>query len=64
MLQSMVGMWALRRAVRLQTADDPRPLGRRLTAEGKRILMGATITFAVLVAGAIALIAVVVTAVS
>jgi hypothetical protein len=55
---------ALRAAVRLLTADDPRPLGRRVTAEGKRILMGAAITFAVLVAGAIALIAVVVTAVS
>lgn len=64
MLQSMVGMWALRRAVRLLTADDPRPLGTRVTAEGKRILMGAAITLAALVAGAIALIAVVVTAVS
>ena len=64
MLQSMVGMWALRRAVRLLTADDPRPLGTRVTAEGKRILMGAAITLAALVAGAIALIAVVVTAAS
>ena len=47
-VQGMVGMWALRRAVRLLTADDPRPLGRRLTAEGKRIVMGAAITLALL----------------
>jgi hypothetical protein len=54
----MVGMWALRRAVRLVSADDPRPLGRRLTAEGKRIVMGAAITLALLVAAAIVLMAV------
>jgi hypothetical protein len=64
MLQGMVGMWALRRAVRLLTADDPRPLGRRLTAEAKRILLGAAITLALLVAGAIALLAVLIAAVS
>jgi hypothetical protein len=58
MLQGMVGMWALRRAVRLLTADDPRPLGRRLTAEGKRIVIGAAITLALLVAAAIVLISV------
>ena len=57
MLQGMVGMWVLRRAVRLLTADDPRPLGRRLTAEGKRIVMGAAITLALLVAAAIVLVA-------
>jgi hypothetical protein len=58
MFQGMVGMWALRRAVRLLTADDPRPLGRRLTAEGKRIVMGAAITLALLVVAAIVFIAV------
>ena len=64
MFQGMVGMWALRRAVRLLTADDPRPLGSRLAAEGKRIVMGAAITLALLIAAAVALIAVVVAAVS
>ena len=64
MLQGMVGMWALRRAVRLLTADDPRPLPIRLTAEAKRILMGAAITLALLVAAAIALLAVLIVAVS
>jgi hypothetical protein len=57
-------MWALRRAVRLLTADDPRPLGTRLTAEAKRILIGAAITLALLLAAAIALLAVVIAAVS
>jgi hypothetical protein len=60
----MVGMWVLRRAVRLLTADDPRPLGRRLAAEGKRVLMGAAITLALLFVAAIALIAIVIAAVS
>ena len=64
MFQTWIGMWALRRAVRLLTADDPRPLSRRLTAEGKRILLGATITLLLLGAAVIALIAVVITAVS
>jgi hypothetical protein len=64
MLQGMVGMWALRRAVRLLTADDPRPLRTRLTAEAKRILMGAAITLALVVATAIALLAVLIVAVS
>jgi hypothetical protein len=64
MLQGMVGMWALRRAVRLLTADDPRPLRTRLTAEAKRILVGAAITLALLLAAAIALLAVVIAVVS
>jgi hypothetical protein len=64
MLPGVVGMWALRHAVRLLTADDPRPLGTRLTAEAKRILMGAAITLALLVAAAIALLAVLIVAVS
>jgi hypothetical protein len=45
-------------------ADDPRPLGTRLTAEAKRILMGAAITLTLLVAAAIALLAVLIAAVS
>jgi hypothetical protein len=64
MLQGMVGMWALRRAFRLLTAEDPRPLGARLTAEAKRILVGAAITLALLVVAAIALLAVLIAAVS
>jgi hypothetical protein len=64
MFQTWVGMWALRRAVRLLTADDPRPLGKRLTTEGKRIVLGAAITLALLVAAALVLFAVVIAAVS
>ena len=64
MLQGMVGMWALRRAVRLLTADDPRPLRARLTAEAKRILIGAAVTLALVLVTAIALLAVVIAAVS
>jgi hypothetical protein len=57
-IQGLVGMWALRRAVRLLTADDPRPLRERLTREAKRILLGAAITAALLVAGCVVLIGV------
>ena len=56
-------MWALRRAFRLLTADDARPLGRRFAAEGKRIAVGAAITLALLTAAAIVLFAVVIAAV-
>ena len=63
MLQGMVGMWALRRAFRLLTADDARPLGSRFAAEGRRIAVGAAITLAFLTAAAIVLIAVVIAAV-
>ena len=63
MLPGMVGMWALRRAVRLLIADDPRPLGARLGAEGKRILIRAALTLALLATAAIALLAVLITAV-
>ena len=64
MLQGMVGMWALRRAVRLLTADDPRPLRTRLTRKAKRILIRAAITLALLVAAAIALLGVLIAVVS
>jgi hypothetical protein len=53
----LIGMWVLRRAWRLLTADDPRPITERLTRETKRILVGAAITVALLFVGAIALIA-------
>jgi hypothetical protein len=56
-IQGLVGMWALRRAVRLLTADDPRPLRDRLTREAKRILVGAAITAVLLFLGVIVLIA-------
>jgi hypothetical protein len=50
-------MWVLRRAYRLVTADDPRPLAARVGAEGKRILVGAAITLALLFFGLVALVA-------
>jgi hypothetical protein len=64
MLQTWVGMWALRRTLQVLTADDPRPLDRRLAAEGKRLMVRAAITLALLVVAGIALIAVVIAAVS
>ena len=59
-MYSFIGMWVLRRAFRILTADDPRPLAVRVGAEGKRILVGAAITLALLILAAIALIAVLV----
>ena len=56
MVHQLIGMWVLRRAWRLLTADDPRPIKERLTREAKRILVGAAITVALLFVGAIALI--------
>jgi hypothetical protein len=53
-IHRLIGFWVLRRAWRLLAADDPRPLRARLTAEAKRILVGALITFALLLAAAIA----------
>jgi hypothetical protein len=57
-LYRLIGFWVLRRAYRIVTADDPRPLAQRLGAEGKRILISAVITLALLFLGAILLIAV------
>jgi hypothetical protein len=59
-LYKFIGMWVLRRAYRIVTADDPRPLAARVGAEGKRILFGAAITLALLFLGAVLLIAVLV----
>ena len=58
MIHRFVGFWVLRRAWRLLTADDPRPLQQRLTHEAKRLLIGAAITVALLVVGAIVLVVV------
>jgi hypothetical protein len=57
-IYQFVGMWALRRAYRLLTADDDRPLQARLTREARRILIGAAITLALLVVAAIVAIAI------
>jgi hypothetical protein len=57
-LYRLIGLWVLRRAYRIVAADDPRPLAQRLGAEGKRILIGAAITLALLFLAAILLIAV------
>jgi hypothetical protein len=54
----LIGFWVLRRAYRIVTADDSRPLAQRLGAEGRRILIGAAITLALLILGVILLIAV------
>jgi hypothetical protein len=57
MLYKFIGMWVLRRAFRILTADDPRPLAARVGAEGKRILVGAAITVGLLILSAIVLVA-------
>ena len=64
MLYRFIGMWAIRRAYRLLTAEDGRPLKARLTREAKRILVGAAITLALLVIAAIVLIVLLVVAVT
>jgi hypothetical protein len=55
-IHRLIGFWVLRRALRIFTADDSRPLRERLTREAKRILVGAAITVALLVLGFILLI--------
>jgi hypothetical protein len=64
MVYRLVGFWVLRRAFRILSADDPRPLRARLTHEARRILFGAAITLALCVLGAIVLIALLVAAVA
>jgi hypothetical protein len=54
LIHRFIGFWVLRRAWRLLSADDSRPLRARLTAEAKRILVGAVVTFALLLAAGIA----------
>lgn len=58
----LVGVWALRRAYRLLTADDPRPLPQRLGHEARRILLGAALTLGLLILGVIVLIGVLIAA--
>jgi len=64
MVYRLVGFWVLKRAFRILSADDPRPLPARLTHEARRILFGAAVTLALLVLGAIVLLVVLVAAVS
>jgi hypothetical protein len=59
-LYRLIGFWVVRRAYRIVTAEDPRPFAARLGAEGKRILIGAAVTLALLFLGAVLLIAVLV----
>ena len=61
MVYRLVGFWVLRRAFRILSADDP-PLPARLTHEARRILLGAAITLALLVLGAIVLLGLLVAA--
>jgi hypothetical protein len=56
MVHRLIGMWVLRRAYRLATADDGRPLQARFKGEAKRILVGAAITLSLLMLGVILLI--------
>jgi nitrate reductase NapE component len=58
LIHRFIGFWVLRRAWRLLAADDARPLRARLTAEAKRILVGAVVTFALVLVAAIAAIGV------
>jgi hypothetical protein len=55
-IHRLIGFWVIRRAIRIITADDPRPLRERLTREARRILVGAAITLALLFVGFILLI--------
>jgi hypothetical protein len=55
-LYRLIGFWVLRRAYGIVTADDARS-PERLGAEGKRILVGAAITLALLILGTVLLIA-------
>jgi hypothetical protein len=64
MIFKFIGMWAVRRAYRLLTADDPRPLPQRLGREARRILLGAALTLGLLFLGAILLIGVLIAAVT
>jgi hypothetical protein len=64
MVYRLVGFWVLKRAFRILTADDARPLQARLTREAKRILVGAAITLGLLVLGGVLLIGVLIAAVT
>jgi hypothetical protein len=55
-LHRLIGLWVLRRAFRLLTADDAGPLRARLTREAKRILIGAAITLVLIVVALVVLV--------
>jgi hypothetical protein len=55
-----VGMWVFRRAYRLLTVEDGRPLRQRLTREAKRVVIGAALLLVLAVGAAVALIVLVV----
>ena len=61
MVYRLIGFWALRRAYRLLTADDSRPVAQRLGREARRILVGAAITLALLFVGVILIIVLLIT---
>jgi hypothetical protein len=63
-IHRLIGLWVIRRAFRLLTADDPRPLRQRLTREAKRIFVGAAITVALLFVAAIFLVVVLISLVT
>jgi hypothetical protein len=63
-IHRLIGLWVIRRAFRLLTADDPRPLRQRLTREAKRIFVGAAITAALLFVAAIFLVVVLISLVT
>jgi hypothetical protein len=58
----LIGMWVIRRAYRILTADDPRPLPQRLGLEARRILLGAALTLGLLILGVILLVGVLIAA--
>jgi hypothetical protein len=55
-LYRFIGFWVVRRAWRILTADDARPLAQRLRGEARRILIGAAITLTLLALGVVVLI--------
>jgi hypothetical protein len=59
-----LGFWLLRRAFRLVTADDPRPLRERLTREAKRVLVAAALLVVAVVLALVILVVVLVVSVA
>jgi hypothetical protein len=63
-LHRFLGFWLLRRAFRLVTADDPRPLRERLTREAKRVLVAAALLVVAVVFALVILVVVLVVSVA
>jgi hypothetical protein len=63
-LHRFLGFWLLRRAFRLVTADDPRPLRERLTREAKRVLVAAALLVVAVVLALVILVVVLVVSVA